>query len=172
MDSANLSVTSVARRISQSLTSDSKNNPFPQKAGRNCAAATRLNRINSLEQNFRTDSTQKPYRYHPETAQIHPENVSGLGLFLRQLSPGFFHHIQEPARQFVNPLPLPVDVRFMWNQFAPHANGACPSKLSNSNDAAEIGMSPCCDFIRNLGWLKTASSDFRLLARLDVLRTS
>jgi hypothetical protein len=75
MNSTNFSVASVARRVGQSLNSDSALIRLLQKARRNCAAVILANRINSLEQNFRTDSIQKPYRIYAETAQIHAGTV-------------------------------------------------------------------------------------------------
>ena len=75
MSSINLSVTSVAPRMGQSLTSDSSIIRLLQKARRNCAAAILSNRINNLAPARRTDSIRKPYRSHAETAQIHAETV-------------------------------------------------------------------------------------------------
>jgi hypothetical protein len=75
MNNISHSVTCVAGRVGQPLISDSKIIRFLQKARRNSAAVIGSNRINSLEQKFRTDSVQKPYKSHAETAQDHPETV-------------------------------------------------------------------------------------------------
>jgi hypothetical protein len=67
MNGTSISAISAALRMGRPLAGDFATIHLLQKARRNCTTANSANRINSLEQHFRTGFIQKPHRSHAET---------------------------------------------------------------------------------------------------------